>query len=179
MLTFETERLLLTSSNPCMAEEVLNFYKNNKEDFEATEPIDKNNFYTIEVQKRNLSMEERAFSEKFFVRFWIFLKENPKKIIGTFSFSKIKMGYFCSASLGYKIDKEFRHKGYCTEAIRFGLYYAKNNLNLHRIFSTVNLDNKNSISLLLKLGFDREGLLKDYVFLNGKWTNQYLYAKIL
>lgn len=72
MLTFETERLLLTSSNPCMAEEVLNFYKNNKEDFEATEPIDKNNFYTIEVQKEIFLWKSVHFLKNFLFDFGYF-----------------------------------------------------------------------------------------------------------
>lgn len=179
MKKYKTERLILLTSDIELSAEVLNFYQKNKISFEATEPIDDSAFYTDIIQKRNLSMECRLISENKFFRVWMTLKDNPKKIIGTFSLSKITMGSFQSAYLGYKMDIEYRGKGYCTEALTFGINYAKDTLLLHKITATVNPNNYSSIKILEKLSFQREGLLKDYVYLNGKWTNHYIYSLIL
>ena len=50
--------------------------------------------------------------------------------------------------------------------------------NLHRIMPNYVPSNKRSEKLLTKLGFVREGLAKDYLFINGKWENHILTALV-
>ncbi len=178
-MEFETERLILRSSDAAFAKDVLKFYKDNTDSFEATEPIDSSDFYTFGIQQRNLRVESRLISENRMMRFWIFTKRSPHKIIGTFSLMNVRQGSFKCASLGYKMDKKYRRKGYCKEAILFGLEYAEKEMNLHRIEATVQPSNEASIALLESVGFEREGLLRQNVKLLGKWTDHYLYSKIL
>ncbi len=178
-MQFETERLILRSSDANFAKDVLAFYKNNSDSFEAFEPFDTPDFYTFSIQQRNLRVESRLISEGRMIRFWIFPKDNPHKIIGTFSLMNVRQGSFKCASLGYKMDKDYRRMGYCREAVLFGLDFAKDQMHLHRIEATIQPSNKASLALIESIGFEREGLLRQNVKLLGKWTDHYLYSKIL
>ncbi|MCR4781176.1 MAG: GNAT family N-acetyltransferase [Lachnospiraceae bacterium] len=177
-MQFETKRLILRSSDANFAKDVLEFYKDNKESFEAVEPFDTPDFYTFSIQQRNLRAESRLISEGRMVRFWIFPKNEPHKIIGTFSLLNVRQASFKSATIGYKMDKCYRRFGYCKEAILFGLDFAKNTMGLHRIEALIQPSNKASIALIESVGFEREGLLRQNVKLLGEWKDHYLYSKI-
>lgn len=179
MIPYETERLILKTSDASLAQDVLAFYQKNQREFSTIEPFDTADFFTLPIQRRNLSLEARLESEERMVRFWIYKKEDPDHTIGTFSFMNIRQGSFCSATLGYKMDRDARHQGYCKEAITFGLGYVSNHYSLHRVEATVKPTNKPSINLLESIGFKKEGLLKQNVKLNGVWTNHLLYGLIL
>ncbi len=179
MIPYETKRLLLRTSEASLAPDVLDFYLQNQKEFSAVEPFDTADFFTLPIQRRNLSLEERLQSEGRMVRFWIYKKEDPDHTIGTFSFMNIRLGSFCSATLGYKMDRDARHHGYCREAISFGIDYVSNRYSLHRIDATVKPTNQASINLLESIGFKEEGLLKQNVKLNGVWTNHLLYGLII
>ena len=77
-MQFETERLILRSSDANFAKDVLAFYKNNADSFEAFEPFDTPDFYTFSIQQRNLRVESRLISEGRMIRFWIFPKESRR-----------------------------------------------------------------------------------------------------
>jgi ribosomal-protein-alanine N-acetyltransferase len=49
-------------------------------------------------------------------------------------------------------------------------------LGLHRITAAVGPDNAPSITVVKKLGFTREGRLRDHVFTNGAWRDSELYS---
>ena len=42
----------------------------------------------------------------------------------------------------------------------------------------LNTDNVNSLRLLEKTGFEREGLLRDYLKINGEWRDHLLFSRI-
>lgn len=177
-MQFYTERLILKTSDPSMAKEVLQFYIDNADDFSHVEPIDTSDFYTFGIQQRNLRVESRLIAQNKLFRFWIYLKSNPEKPIGTFSLQNLRKGSFLSASLGYKMDRNYRKMGYCSEAIRFGISFSSS-LGLHRLNAIVLPDNTDSIHLLERNGFEKEGLLKEYVKLKGVWRDHYLYSRLL
>ena len=52
-------------------------------------------------------------------------------------------------------------------------------LNLHRLSAHVQEENIPSIRLLLGLGFEKEGICKDFLCLNGIWTDHLQYSRWL
>ena len=49
-------------------------------------------------------------------------------------------------------------------------------IHLHRIQANVRPENLRSLRLLESLGFEREGIAKDYLFINGAWRDHVMLA---
>ena len=55
--------------------------------------------------------------------------------------------------IGYTLDKEFRGKGYATEALKIVIDHLINSLCKHRIIASIDPANLDSIRLVERLGF--------------------------
>ena len=176
--TYETDRLLLRICTKYDARMVLDFYKKNMSDFAQYEVIDLKTCGTLRFHESMLNAEFSMRDQGKMTRYYIFEKENPLRIIGTFAFHDIQYGHYRSARVGYKVDVDFRRKGYAKEALQKGISAIFEENGLHRIEAFVLPDNTPSIRLLESLGFIREGLVLDKVKLNGKWRDHYLYGKL-
>jgi [ribosomal protein S5]-alanine N-acetyltransferase len=66
------------------------------------------------------------------------------------------------ACLGYDLDPDFWGNGYAYEAVEAMINKSQITFNLHRIQAEVMQNNIESINLLEKMGFQKEGLLKQY-----------------
>lgn len=78
--------------------------------------------------------------------------------------------------LGCTLDKYQQGKGYATEALNAVLMYLFNELDKHRIISSIDPENIKSIKLFERLGFQKEAHFKKSVLLNGKWADDAIYA---
>ncbi len=76
------------------------------------------------------------------------------------------------------MDKEHNAKGYTTEALQLVVDFAFRELKLHRIEAGAMLDNLASIRVLEKVGFKKEGIAKENIRINGKWTDHQIVAII-
>ncbi|HIF9210048.1 TPA: GNAT family N-acetyltransferase [Photobacterium damselae] len=68
-------------------------------------------------------------------------------------------------------EESYQGKGYATEALKLILAHAFIDLGLERVESKQFLDNKASIKLHEKLGFKKEGVLRNYFYKNGGYKN--------
>lgn len=117
----------------------------------------------------NLSKEKYNYA--------IVLEENDKLIgnVSLIDYDPLNQ----SAELGIFIgDKENRHKGYGTEAIKLILDYGFNYLNLNNIFLKVYDVNKNAINAYKKIGFKQIGRRHECFYYNGKLCDE-IYMEIL
>lgn len=78
--------------------------------------------------------------------------------------------------IGYTLDKNFRGKGYATEALTTVIDYLINSLNKHRIVASIDPVNQNSIKLVERMGFRKEAHFVESVFFHGKWVDDLVYA---
>ena len=67
-------------------------------------------------------------------------------------------------------------KGYGNEATRLALGFAFNELNLHRVQLTVFDYNSRAIHLYEKLGFQQEGIYREFLQRDGRRFDMYLYG---
>ena len=177
-LIYETDRLILKVLRPEAAKKVLCFYLDNKELFEKYEASRPDNFYTVKYQKSVLLCEYNLTVQLSAVRFYVFLKDDPDRIIGTICFRDITRSIYDSCEVGYKFDERFWHHGYATEALIEGIDIMFGDLGLHRITACVMPGNTPSIHLLESLYFKREGLLRQNARIQGEWADHYLYSLI-
>lgn len=173
---YETDRLILKICGEEIAEDALVFDLHNTKEFEAVEPIDVDNFYSLDHHKNILNYEYKKMLQLSVVRFWIYLKTKPDTIIGTICFRNIAKPIYSSCQVGYRMDKGHTGKGYCTEALRAGINIMFNDLELHRIEALVLPDNSASIAILENLGFKKEGLLRDKIQIQNQWRDHYIYG---
>ncbi|MFS4492093.1 GNAT family N-acetyltransferase [Maribacter sp. 2308TA10-17] len=83
------------------------------------------------------------------------------------------------AGLGIVIqDSSNRNKGVGVEAIDLLCDYAFSVLNLRQLFVNVSESNDISIHVFEKLGFERVGVKKDWIFTEGVYKNEILFQKI-
>lgn len=73
-------------------------------------------------------------------------------------------------------DPTYWGKGYGYEAMQLALAFAFNELNLHRVQLTVFSYNKRAMALYEKLGFQREGVYREFLQRDGKRYDMYLYG---
>lgn len=78
-----------------------------------------------------------------------------------------------AVEFGYRIIKDYRKKGYATEAVTAMMDWANTNFRIENFIASVSPENKDSLNLISKLGFkkiseemdDIDGL--EYVFLKA------------
>jgi RimJ/RimL family protein N-acetyltransferase len=80
------------------------------------------------------------------------------------------------AEIGYALGREHWGHGYMNEALMTLLKYAFESLNLHRIEADVDPRNAASIRTLEKLGFQREGILRERWQVNGEIQDAFFYG---
>lgn len=175
LLQYETRRLILKVLGPDYANDVLQFYLNDKELFEKYEADRCPNFYTENYHRNILHLEYGLCLKLTHIRFYVFEKENPETIVGTVSLYEISNTY-SKAELGYKFSSQHHHKGYASEAVEKILDIAFTELGLHRICARVMEENTPSIRLLLGLGFEKEGVCRDFMKLRGQWVDHVQYS---
>ncbi len=81
-----------------------------------------------------------------------------------------------AGKLGYAIAYDHWGHGYATDAARQMITYGFATLGLHRISAAIGPDNAASVAVVKRLGFTREGVLRDHVFTNGAWRDSVLYS---
>ncbi len=83
-----------------------------------------------------------------------------------------------SCEVGFCVAPEFQGRGYGKILTKRIINYSIKELKMHRIYLEVFTTNKKAIKLYEKIGFKKEGVLKDKVFKNGKFHNVLLMSII-
>jgi [ribosomal protein S5]-alanine N-acetyltransferase len=102
---------------------------------------------------------------------------SDKSFIGWCSVTRWNPDYR-SASLGYCLDDATWGHGYATEAARALLQWAFDTLDLNRVQAETDTRNAASARVLEKLGFVREGTLREDCVVNGEVSDSWVYGLI-
>ncbi len=175
-LVCETERLILKVLNSIDAFQVLAFLSNNRQLFEKYEGEKSENFYTMSYIKDMLAAEYNQIIKGGSLRYYIYLKSNLDRIIGTISLTGFRRSPYDSCNIGYKFDSDFHHQGYAFEALWFLLSNVVPKYRLHRITAYIAPDNLASIRLIGRLGFYYEGTARGYAKVHGEWVDHQQYS---
>ena len=170
-MEYQTDRLILHILTPDYANDVCNFLYKNRKQFEKYEPTLSANYYTADQQNIILSCELKLALQTKSIRYYVFLKENPKQIIGTVCLHNITSAAYSSCELGYKFDSDYQHMGYAREASAMAVSIAFAALGLHRVYARVMPENTASIHLLKSLSFMEEGLERECIKIQGTWQD--------
>lgn len=80
------------------------------------------------------------------------------------------------AEIGYTLAPERQGHGYATEAVRAVLDHLFRVRGLHRVSAECDARNIASARLLDRVGFTREGLLRQQTWIKGEWTDDLRYG---
>lgn len=174
----ETKRLVLRVGGEEDAAGLLDYITRNRQYHARWEPRVAETFFTLEVQRRVILRRIEDFACGDAACFLLFDRAAPGRVIGRCNFSEIVRGPFQACYLGYGIDREYEGKGFMAEALRRALDWVFTELRLHRVMANHRPDNERSAQLLQRLGFTREGYAKDYLYIDGHWTDHVLTALI-
>jgi [ribosomal protein S5]-alanine N-acetyltransferase len=92
-------------------------------------------------------------------------------IVGVIIIGEIVRGLFKSAYLGYYAFAPHTGAGYMSEGLELALAMAFRTLKLHRVEANVQPTNLQSLALVRRAGFVREGYSRRYVRIAGRWRD--------
>lgn len=93
------------------------------------------------------------------------------RLIGTCGYCKWDKQHR-HAEIGYDLWPEYWGQGFMPEALQALIRYGFEEMNLNRVEATTHTENQRSQRVLTKLGFQREGLLREYYCRDGIYNDQ-------
>lgn len=138
-----------------------------RNDSEVTKNLGGNTFF-VSSEREKKWIENAIYNDQKNFRFAICLCETNKYIgnISLLNVNWINRDAEFSIVIG---DKNEWNKGYGNEASIEILDYGFKHLNLHRIYLKVLSKNKRAIKLDEKIGFIKEGVLREAIFKNNQY----------
>jgi ribosomal-protein-alanine N-acetyltransferase len=131
---------------------------------------------TIEAAVEEIKFWGGLFYRKQSV-FWAIANSESDKFIGTVGYNSWNF-YNRRAEISYDLMKDHWRKGIMTKALNNALIYGFKEMDLLRIEARTMLDNVPSQKILEKLGFKKEGVLRQYRVIRGEPTDVLLYSLI-
>lgn len=128
--------------------------------------------------RRRLRHYQREAREDLGYAFTI-IDEPSGVLSGGITLSNVRRGVTQAASLGYWLGAGCTGTGLMTRAVKSVIPFSFEELRLHRIEAACMPDNLTSIRVLERCGFQREGMARKYLKINGKWRDHLLYAMII
>ena len=176
-MSLSTSRLELVLPAPSDGARVAAFQRANRQFLAALEPPRPDGYYHAEFwQKRLAELAEAAAGDR---QYGYFVQLQPAvdpaaPLVGWINFANIVRGAFQACHLGYHLSERSEGHGYMTEALRAGIDHMFTAKNLHRIMANYVPTNHRSERVLTRLGFEREGNAKNYLYLGGAWRDHVL-----
>ncbi|MES5097328.1 GNAT family protein [Agrobacterium sp. BA1120] len=99
-------------------------------------------------------------------------------LLGGITVGYIRRGAAQSCMIGYWMGQPYAAQGHMSAALKLVIPYIFNGLQLHRIEAACIPENFKSIRLLENAGFQREGLLREYLKINGEWRDHVMFSLI-
>jgi ribosomal-protein-alanine N-acetyltransferase len=172
-----TRRLELVPARADLTDRVVDFYERNSSHLAPWEPPKPEGFRTEAFQRERLAQAEGEAAAGTAMRWWLHLRDEPQFLVGSIGLTAIARGPFQNAMLGYALDGPLQRQGLMREALRAVIKYAFSSaICLHRIQANVRPENLRSLRLLEQLGFEHEGLARDYLFIDGAWRDHLMFA---
>jgi len=167
----ETERLILRGLTKDDAQSLFNYFSNE----EVTRYYGQEPFIEFQQAEDLVDLFSKNFAAKSGIR-WGIERKGEKGIIGTIGFHAWSPIHR-RAEIGYDIHPDYWRKGYMQEAVTEIVSYGFQNIGLTRIGAVVFIENEASnYKLLTKIGFQKEGILRDYMYQNGLAHDTFIYS---
>lgn len=157
------------------AEEMVQLLLRNRQYWAVFEPHHQDSYFTVSVQREKIRESIYQARENREYSFGIF-EHGTNRMIGHISLYGIKRLPFLSGLVGYSIDEAAIGKGIATEAVQLVVTFGFEQLRLHRLEAYVSPRNIGSIRVLQKAKFQNEGLLHEFLYINGKWEDHFQFA---
>ena len=126
------------------------------------------------IEKERYVAGYKTFN-KSFVWFYILFKDS-KNVVGWCGYHTWYI-HHNRAEIGYGlISDEFKNQGIMSEAIVPIINYGFDEMKLHRIEAFVGPDNKASLHLIRKMGFNEEGRLKEHYYTNDRYEDSVVFG---
>ncbi len=109
-----------------------------------------------------------------YYRFWAVADKSTDQCLGLVNYHD---GHIRNkAAIGYIVDPARWRRGIATEAVSAIIGFCVQDLGLHRLQAFIHPNNAPSLRLIEKLGFHREGLLRENLRVGEEWRDDLLYA---
>ena len=154
-----------------------NYFAVNEKHLQPWSPKVPRSYHSVESWKQRLAERELEFQNDQSAHF-IGTDEQESHVIGSCSLSNIVRGVFQACHMGYSVASRYEGQGYMKKIVCHAIGYAFNDMNLHRIMANHMPNNERSAGLLRSLCFEKEGVAKDYLWINGKWEDHVLNSLI-
>jgi ribosomal-protein-alanine N-acetyltransferase len=106
---------------------------------------------------------------------WAILSRDDKRFLGMINYHH-REAWNRRLEVGYILAQPYWGKGLMREALVPFLDYCFGTLASHRVEATIDPANAASRALVEKLGFRREGLMRDRFCIEGKFRSVFMYA---
>jgi RimJ/RimL family protein N-acetyltransferase len=102
-------------------------------------------------------------------------RDDPSRHIGNISvWTTSKLGKI--AEVGYWVRSDEQSRGACTESVDRLLEEAFDALGYHKVILRIAIGNDASDRVAQKLGFTREGVLREELLIRGNWVDHSLWS---
>ena len=140
----------------------------NREFLAPFEPVRPERFFTPVGQAERIAEHANLFAIL-----------DDEAIAGTIAISNVVHGAFCSATLGYWVDRARNGRGLASAAVDAALATAFGQLGLHRLEAGTLVDNVGSQRVLERNGFTRIGVAPHYLHIGGAWRDHVLFQRTI
>lgn len=172
----ETARLTLRLARPGMEGAMARFLDDNfAGHLDRWSPPTTPAFFSEAFWAERLVLAVEEFGTDRAVRF-VLQERGPESapILGTANYTNIVRGAFQACHLGYQVGRAHEGRGFMSEALRATNEFMFDAMRMHRIMANYRPENLRSARLLERLGFMREGVAKNYLFIDGAWRDHVL-----
>lgn len=153
------------------AEELAALYAANREFLAPYEPIRREDFFTADGQRERLDRQVADGTHPFAIL-------DGDAIAGLINVFHIVRESLQSCTIGYWIDHPRNGRGLATGAVEDVVAYAFGELALHRVEAATLLDNVGSQRVLEKAAFERIGVARRFLHINGEWRDFVLFQRV-
>jgi [ribosomal protein S5]-alanine N-acetyltransferase len=166
----QNDRIQVRLTTTTDAEQLLALETRNRDFFQQFTGARDESFYTLAGQQRTAQTRtERAEQDHGY--WFVIVHLETEQIIGTIMLSEVVRDNLQSCWIGYFLDAAYNGQGIMTDAVKMVVQYAFEQLHFHRLEAGVMPHNMGSIRVLEKSGFEREGLARKNVKINGVWQD--------
>jgi ribosomal-protein-alanine N-acetyltransferase len=160
----ETERLILRNPMPEDEADVFALYSNP----EVTRFCDVMTLANQPQVRAMIQGLQAEYERDAGVR-WAITEKGSPRLIGLCGVGWYRHNF--SALLGYDLNQNYWNRGIMTEAVRAVVAYTFQQAGMNRVTATTVVENVASMQVLRHVGFQEEGILRDWGFWKGEFKD--------